>query len=108
MVLLEFAEVNSANYTEGISIYSIAPDGVLTYIKTTGSDSGCATPIRTDATGNYLYTGGCDAGVPGNGYASMVGYSINHTTGDIIPLPTSPFVYVSGTNAVIDSFAVTP
>jgi hypothetical protein len=37
-----------------------------------------------------------------------VGYSINHITGDITPLATSPFVYVSGTNAVIDSFAVTP
>jgi 6-phosphogluconolactonase (cycloisomerase 2 family) len=104
----KFLYVNSAAYTVGISIYSIASDGVLTYVKTTGSNSGCATPIRTDATGNYLYTGGCDAGVAGNGYASMVGYSINHTTGDITPLATSPFVYVSGTNTVIDSFAVTP
>jgi hypothetical protein len=104
----KFLYVNSANYTMGISIYSIASDGALTYVKTTGSESGCATPIRTDATGNYLYTGGCEAGVPSNGYASMVGYSIDHTTGDITPLATSPFVYVSGTNAVIDSFTVTP
>ena len=104
----KFLYVNSADYTLGISIYSIASDGSLTYLKTTGNYSGCATPIRTDATGNYLYTGGCDAGTPGNGYASIVGYSINHTTGDITPLATSPFVYPSGTNAVLDSFAVTP
>jgi 6-phosphogluconolactonase (cycloisomerase 2 family) len=104
----KFLYVNSGNYIAGISIYSIASDGVLTYVKTTGSNSGCATPIRTDANGNYLYTGGCDAGAPGSGYASIVGYSINHTTGDITPLATSPFVYVSGTNAVIESFVVTP
>lgn len=104
----KFLYVNSANYVEGISIYSISSDGALTYVKTTGSESGCATPIRTDATGNYLYTGGCEAGVPGTGYASIVGYSINHATGDITPLPGSPFVYMSGTNAVIDSFTVTP
>jgi 6-phosphogluconolactonase (cycloisomerase 2 family) len=104
----KFLYVNDANYTMGISIYSIASDGALTYVKTIGSSSGCATPIRTDATGNYLYTGGCDAGAPGNGYASIVGYSINHITGDITPLATSPFVYVSGTKAVLDSFAVAP
>jgi 6-phosphogluconolactonase (cycloisomerase 2 family) len=104
----KFLYVNSGNFAEGISIYSIASDGALTYLKTTGNFSGCATPIRTDATGNYLYTGGCEAGVPGPGYASIVGYSINHSTGDITPLPASPFVYTSGTNAVLDSFTVTP
>ncbi len=110
----KFMYVNSAAYTDGISIFSIASDGSLTYLKTTGNNSGCAAPIRTDATGNYLYTGGCGAGVPGglgtpgNSYASIVGYSINYTTGDITPLPTSPFVYVSGAKAVIDSFTVTP
>ena len=104
----KFLYVNHAVFVDGISIYSIGSDGALTYLKTSQEFSGCVTPLRTDAAGNYLYTGGCGAGLPGPGYASIVGYSINHTTGDITPLPTSPFVYVSGTNAVLDSFTVTP
>lgn len=104
----KFLYVNHGVFDDGISIYSIGSDGALTYLKTTQNYSGCATPLRTDATGNYLYTGGCGSGVPGPGYASIVGYSINHTTGDLTPLPTSPFVYVSGTSAVLDSFTLTP
>jgi 6-phosphogluconolactonase (cycloisomerase 2 family) len=108
----KFLYVNSSNVLEGIVIYSIAGDGALTYVKTVdaNSDVGCDTPIRTDSTGNYLYTGGCQNGVPaGTYYNSIVGYSINHTTGDITPLPESPFVYPEpAIYTLLTSFAVTP
>lgn len=104
----KFLYVNGLNILDGISIYSIASNGSLTYLKNTGSSVGCGVPIRTDSKGNYLYTGGCGQGAPSGKYASVVGYSINHTTGDITPLPTSPFVYAETATTGQDSLAVTP
>ncbi len=94
---------------EDISIYSISSTGALTYVKDTASSVGCLTPIRTDYTGNYIYTGGCGQGEANGYYRSIAGFSINHTTGDLTPLPTSPFTYkVTSTNAANQSFTVTP
>jgi hypothetical protein len=99
---------------EDISIYSIASNGTLTYVKdtgkgTTGSGIGCFGPIRADSTGNYLYTGSCGVNVP-TGYIGLVGLSINHTTGDLTELPTSPYTYLnqSANAPVLQSFTVTP
>jgi 6-phosphogluconolactonase len=105
---------------ETISIYSVAADGALTYIKDIGkapgqSGVGCLGPIRTDATGNYIYTGSCGTNLP-TGYLGIVGFSINHTTGDLTQLPTSPYPYpVAGTDCVtcgvetsMQDFTVTP
>src|ERR1700722_7717286 len=78
---------------ESISIFSIAENGVLTYVKDTAQGVCCLLPIRTDSTGNYLYAGaGGYEKVPA-GYVGLVGFSINHTTGDLTPLPTSPYNY---------------
>ncbi len=95
---------------EDISIYSIGANGALTYVKDVGTSLGCVGPIRADSTGNYLYTGSCGVGVP-NGYRGLVGFSINHTTGNLTESPTSPYNYpvpAQSTNAVLQSFAVTP
>lgn len=95
---------------ETISIYS---NGALTYIKDAGippesSGVGCTGPVRTDSTGNYLYVGSCGVNVP-NGYRALVGFSINHTTGDLTELPSSPYTYPPRTNnTVLQSFTVTP
>lgn len=96
-----------------ISIYSIAADGALTYIKDVGNtadspDVGCSGPIRTDSTGTYIYVGSCGVNVP-NGYRGLVGFSINHTTGDLTELPSSPYTYPALTiNTALQSFTVTP
>jgi 6-phosphogluconolactonase len=105
---------------ETISIYSIAADGALTYIKDTGkptgqSGVGCLGPIRTDSTGNYIYTGSCGNNLPA-GYLGLVGFSINHTTGDLTQLPTSPYPYpvtgldcaTCGVQTTMQDFTVTP
>lgn len=77
-----------------ISIYSISSNGALTFIKQIGTEAnqiGCQGPLRTDATGNYLYTGACANVLPG--FNGLAAYSINHTTGDLTELPTSPYLY---------------
>lgn len=95
--------------TMDISIYSIGANGALTYVKDTSQYSACGGPIRTDATGNYLYAPSCGAGVP-NGYIGLVGFSINHTTGDLTSLPTSPYNYPGppSSNSALQGFTVTP
>lgn len=92
-----------------ISIYSIGSNGALTYLKDTGTNVGCFGPIRADSTGNYLYASSCGTSVP-YGYIGLVGFSINHTTGDLTELPTSPYTYLNqSTHApVLQSFTVTP
>ena len=101
----KFMYVNNSSSFDGIAIYSIGANGALTYLKTSGATGG-QTPIRTDAAGNYLYT---DYTFNGAGACNcMMGYSINHTTGDITELPGSPFMYEETTTAVINSFVVTP
>ena len=96
------------NDIENIAIYSIAANGALSFVKYTGTSVGCLAPIRTDATGNYLYTGSCGVGIP-SGYRGLVGFSINHTTGDLTELPTSPYPYpAESPNTALQSFTVTP
>ena len=101
--------LNSAADIDDISIYSIGANGALTFVKYTGINVGCFGSLRVDATGNYLYTGSCGAGVPA-GYIGLVGFSINHTTGDLTELPTSPYTYLNqSTHApVLQGLAVTP
>jgi 6-phosphogluconolactonase (cycloisomerase 2 family) len=99
----KFMYVNNSQSLNGIQSYSIGADGVLTPLKFYANTSGGQLPIRTDASGKYLYTGG-----PGG----IAGYKINETTGEITPLPTSPFMdsaLQSSTDVEnIDSFTVTP
>ena len=84
---------------ESISIFSINQStGALTWIKDTPNTSaGWPGPIRTDPTGNYLYT-------TGNG--GIVVYVINHTTGDLTASPSSPIPVPEVGNAHMTSFAV--
>jgi 6-phosphogluconolactonase (cycloisomerase 2 family) len=61
-----------------ISIYSIGADGALTFVKNTSQSQGAAGPlgpIRTDPTGNYIYTS-AGAGLPADIWASPVFPSI--------------------------------
>jgi 6-phosphogluconolactonase (cycloisomerase 2 family) len=99
----KFMYVNNSQSLGGIQSYTIKADGALTPLKSYANTSGGQLPIRTDATGKYLYTGG-----PGG----IAGYRINETTGEITPLPTSPVMdsaMQSTTNVEnIDSFTVTP
>jgi 6-phosphogluconolactonase (cycloisomerase 2 family) len=80
-------------YFGNISIYSISSTGSLTFIKNTASlEQPCPfAPIVTDPAGNYLYEVGC-----ANNYAitfnTVLGYTINHSTGDLTPAPGSPFL----------------
>ena len=81
----------------------------MTFIKQIGTSwnlAGCDGPIRTDASGKYLYAGVCGVLSAFNG---LIGFSINHTTGDLTELPTSPYLYPIKTNFVtIQDIAVTP
>jgi 6-phosphogluconolactonase len=99
--------VNTAPDVYDISIYSIGANGALTHIKDAAQMLTCYAPIRGDATGNYLYAESCNA--PG-GYIGLVGFSINHTTGDLTELPSSPYTYPNqSTKApVLQNFTVTP
>jgi 6-phosphogluconolactonase len=102
--------LNSASDVWNIAVYSIGANGALAFVKYAANrEAGCvAGPIRADSTGNYLYTSAC-AGVPA-GYIGLAGFSINHTTGDLTELPTSPYTYLNqSTHApVLQSFTVTP
>ena len=96
------------NWEDDIAIYSIASDGALKFLKFTPQNSACFGAARTDSTGNYLYAGSCYFGrLPG--YNGIVGFSINHTTGDLTPLPTSPYNFPqAGDGAEVQDMAVTP
>jgi Lactonase, 7-bladed beta-propeller len=102
--------VNTGSDVDDIAIYSIGTNGSLSFIKYAGNlEAGCGDgSIRTDSTGSYLYTSACD-GVP-NGYMGLAGFSINHTTGDLTLLPTSPYTYLNQSThtSVLQSFTVTP
>jgi len=96
------------NWEQNIAIYSIASDGALNFLHFTPHGSACYGAVRTDSTGNHLYAGSCGTGVPA-GYNALVGFSINHSTGDLTPLPTSPYTYPqSGVTPVVQDIAVTP
>jgi 6-phosphogluconolactonase len=81
-----------------ISIYSIGANGSLTFVKNTTQPQGAAGalgPIRSDPTGNYIYVS-AGSNLPA-GYLGLAGFSINHTTGELTPLPSSPYTYPSQT-----------
>ena len=86
---------------ESISIFSInSSSGALTWIKDTANTTGgWPGPIRTDPTGNYIYT---------TGSGGIGVYAINHTTGDLTASPSSPIPLPPNGNAYATSFAVAP
>jgi 6-phosphogluconolactonase (cycloisomerase 2 family) len=102
-----YARTPDNNGTMHIAIYSIGSKGELTFIKQAGpswNQGICDAPMRTDAGGNYLYTGIC-----GGSYNGLLGFSINHATGDLTELPTSPYLYPVKTIFVtMQDIAVTP
>ncbi len=96
------------NWENDIAIYSIAGDGALNFLNYTSQNSACYGAVRTDSTGNYLYAGSCYSGRLA-GYNSVVGFSINHTTGALTPLPTSPYNFPqAGYGAEVQDMALTP
>lgn len=96
------------NWEDNIAIYSISSNGALKFLKFTATNTACFGAVRTDPTGNYLYAGSCYAGELDQ-YNALVGFSINHTTGDLTELPTSPYTYPqAGTGAEVEDIAVTP
>jgi len=96
------------NWENDIAIYSISSDGALKFLKFTAKNIACNGAVRTDSTGNYLYAGSCNAGLPDH-YNALVGFSINHSTGDLTELPTSPYTYPqAGITPVVQDIAVTP
>lgn len=91
-----------------IAIYSIASNGTLKFKKFTPTNSACAGAVRTDSTGNYLYAGGCTGTFDDPGYNLLVGFSINHTTGDLTALPTSPYTFPETGRPHVQDISVTP
>jgi 6-phosphogluconolactonase (cycloisomerase 2 family) len=89
-----------------IAIYSIAGQGALTFLKFTPTESACSGAVRTDPTGNYLYAGACN-GIPAD-FGGLVGFSIDHITGDLTPLPTSPYTYPQSGFTNVQDIAVAP
>jgi 6-phosphogluconolactonase (cycloisomerase 2 family) len=85
---------------ESISIFSINQStGALTWVKDTANTTGgWPGPIRTDPTGNYIYT---TAG-------GIAVHSINHTTGDLTAIAGSPIPVPEVGDALMTSFTVTP
>lgn len=80
----------------------------MTFLKYAAQNIACNGSVRTDSTGNYLYAGSCGSGLPDQ-YNALVGFSINHTTGDLTELPTSPYTYPqAGTTPYVQDIAVTP
>jgi 6-phosphogluconolactonase (cycloisomerase 2 family) len=101
------------NFENNIAIYSIESDGALKFLKFTPTNSACYGAVRTDSTGNYLYAGACAAWLTIQDYNALVGFSINHSTGDLTPLPTSPYTYPEmgrpqGGRPQVQDVAVTP
>lgn len=96
------------NFENDIAIYSIASDGALKFLKFTPANSACYGAVRTDSTGNYLYAGACSDSMTIQGYNALVGFSINHTSGDLTPLPTSPYTFPETGRPRVQDIAVTP
>lgn len=95
-------------FEDNIAIYSIASNGTLKFKKFTPANSACYGAVRTDSTGNYLYAGGCTLSYTNPGYNLLVGFSINHSTGDLTPLPTSPYTFPQTGRPEVQDIAVTP
>lgn len=95
------------NFENNIAVYSISSDGSLKFLKFTATNIACYGAVRTDSTGNYLYAGSCI--LPGiSNYNAVVGFSINHSTGDLTQLPTSPYTYPQSGRPLVQDIAVTP
>jgi 6-phosphogluconolactonase (cycloisomerase 2 family) len=92
---------------DNIAIYAIGANGALTYLTSTATYTACWGSVRTDPGGNYLYTGSCNLGQPPN-FGALEGYAINHATGGLTRLPTSPFTFPLPGRAFIQDIAVTP
>jgi len=92
---------------DNVAIYSVGSNGSLTYLKSTATFTACWGAVRTDPAGNYLYTGSCNVGQPPN-IGAVDGYAINHSTGDLTRLPTSPFTFPLPDRTLIQDIAVTP
>jgi 6-phosphogluconolactonase (cycloisomerase 2 family) len=86
--------------SEEIAIYAIEFNGALRFIKYTPNTSACPGQIRTDIKGNYLYANACS----NTGNVGITEFSIDHSTGALTPLPTSPYVLPWGPT----SFAAAP
>jgi hypothetical protein len=93
-----------------ISIYSInAGNGALTFVKYTPPQFGtyCGMgSLWADPSGNFLYTFAphteCAANVIDRG--NVIGFSINHSTGDLTPVPGSPYsIPVTGSTVAMGS-----
>ena len=92
---------------DNIAIYAIGVNGALTYLTSTATYTACWGAVRTDPAGDYLYTGSCNVGQPPN-VGAVEGYAINHATGNLTRLPTSPFTFPLPGRALIQDIAVTP
>jgi 6-phosphogluconolactonase (cycloisomerase 2 family) len=92
-------------WEDNIAIYSIAGDGALKFVKVAAQNIACYGAVRTDPTGNHLYAGSC---VMPHNYNALAGFSINHSTGDLTPLPTSPYTYPQTGRPLVQDIAVTP
>ena len=83
-----------------ISIFAInAGNGALRYVKDTPTSyanySGSGM-LQVDPSGSYLYTFG-SSNIPGhNPWDEVIGFAINHSTGDLTVLPGSPFPIPTG------------
>jgi len=92
---------------QNIAIYSIGSSGTLHFLKFTATDTACYGAVRTDPSGNYLYTGSCNLDLPAN-FSAVNGYAINHSNGDLTPLPTSPYTFPLPMGALIQDISVAP
>ncbi|MDP9159842.1 MAG: hypothetical protein M3O09_06380, partial [Acidobacteriota bacterium] len=68
----------------------------------------CYGAVRTDPSGNYLYAGACVNGKIAPGFGGVAGFAINHTTGDLTELPTSPYTYPQPGRTFVQDITVTP
>jgi 6-phosphogluconolactonase (cycloisomerase 2 family) len=95
-------------WERNIAIYAIQTSGALKFLKFTAQDIACYGAVRTDSSGNYLYTGACSFGTIPPGYGGLAGFAINHSTGDLTLMPTSPYTYPQPGRTFVQDIAVTP
>ena len=106
----------AANASNTISIYSInAGNGALTLLKYTPNQFGtyCGPEMLwPDPSGNFIYTFAPHSGCVENNIdqGNVIGFSINHATGDLTPVPGSPYSIPTTTSypAMGSGIAITP
>jgi 6-phosphogluconolactonase len=106
----------AANTAPTISIYSInAGNGALTFLKYSPAQFGtyCGPEMLwPDPSGNFIYTfaphSGCGEFNVDRG--NIIGFSVNHSTGDLTPVPGSPYSIPTTTSssAMGSGIAITP